>query len=147
MSAGQTKHELEKRVEEMLRATAETIERKDREAGERQVAEFWHEDCEWVPLLAGVEGEGTYRGHDGVLRFFEDFMGTFDVRYRGYEFRQIGDAVVWLTAMELRGRGSGIQVERELGVVYEFDGDLIRQGRAYDSHPAALAAAEELAHA
>lgn len=131
----------------MLRAGAETIERRDRETAKRQIGEFWHEDCEWSPLIAGVEGESTYHGREGVLQFFEDFLGSFDVSYRDIEFEQIGDAVVWLSTMSVRGRESGVEVDRELGVVYEFEGDLIRRGRAYESHSAALAAAKELANA
>jgi hypothetical protein len=46
--------------------------------------------------------------------------------------------------MSLRARESGVELRRELGIVYEVDGELIRRGRAYDSHAAALAAAEEL---
>jgi ketosteroid isomerase-like protein len=135
------------RVEEMFRGTAEAIQRRDRELGERWVAEHWHEDCEWVPLIAGVEGSSTYRGRQGVLEFFDDFIGSFDVRYRDAEFKEVGDVVVFLARMELRGRESGVEISREVGAVYEFDGDLIRRGKAYDSHAAALASAEELTRA
>jgi ketosteroid isomerase-like protein len=136
-----------RRVEEMLRVSAESIERRDREAGKRQIEAFWHEDCEWSPLIAGVEGASTYHGREGVLQFFEDFLGSFEVRYHDIEFEQVGDVVIWLSRMEVRGRESGVEVERELGVVYELDEGLIRHGKAYDSHAAALRAAEELAHA
>jgi hypothetical protein len=45
--------------------------------------------------------------------------------------------------MDVRGRESDLEWETELGVVWEFDGGLIRRGRAFDSHAAAIAAAEE----
>jgi hypothetical protein len=136
-----------KRVEEMFRLSSEAIERRDRDAGERGVAEYWHEDCEWTPLIALVEGGSTYHGREGVMKFFEDFTNSFEVNYRDPSVEQIGDSVLFLATMELRGRGSGAEVKSEIGVVYEFDGDLIRRGRAYDSHAAALDAAEELANA
>jgi hypothetical protein len=132
------------RVAEMFRLSLEAIKDRDREAAARQIEEFWHEDCEWTPLIAGVEGTSTYRGREGILRFFDDFLGSFDVEYRDVEFRQIGDAVAFLSNMHVRGLESGVEVERELGAVYVFDGDLIRWGKAYDSHAAALAAVEEL---
>jgi hypothetical protein len=148
----------ERVIEKLQRASAryaEMAERKrqsgapaigpdEREEIERFVGELWHEDCEWFPLIAGVEGKTSYQGRDGLLAFYEDFWGTFEVIYRDPEFRAMGNSVVYLSSMGLRGRESGVELARELGIVYTLDGDLIRTGRAYDSHAAALAAAEEL---
>ena len=125
-----------------VREGASAIERRDREALERLIAERWHEDCEWIPLIAAVEGESSYRGHDGLLAFYEDLWNSFEVRYGEPELRQAGSAIVYLTTMELRGRESGLEVATELGVVWEVEGDRIRRGRAFDSHAAAIAAAE-----
>jgi ketosteroid isomerase-like protein len=147
VSPGGTETAKAERVEEMFRRAAEAIERRDPEPAEQDVAEFWHEDCEWTPLIAGVEGDSSYHGREGVLKFYEDLTSSFEVHYRDIQVRQAGDAVVFLSILDLRGRESGVEVERELGVVYEFDGDLIRRGRAFDSHAAALTAAEELSHA
>ncbi len=116
----------------------------DREALRGVIAELWHEDCEWFPLIAGVEGATTYRGRDGIMSFYEDFWGTFEVAYLEPEFRVVGNTVVYLSTMDLRARESGLELTRELGVVYEIDGEQIRIGRAYDSHAVALEAAEEL---
>ena len=123
---------------------ARAIEQRDREALEQLVAARWHENCEWIPLIAAIEGEASYRGHQGLLAFYEDLWNAFEVRYGEPELRQVGGAIVYLTTMELRGRESGIEVLTELGVVWEPDGERIRRGRAYDSHAAALTAAEEL---
>jgi hypothetical protein len=129
---------------EGVREGSRAIERRDREALERLIAERWHEDCEWIPLIAAVEGERSYRGHAGLLAFYEDLWNSFEVSYGEPELRQAGNTVVYLTTMELRGRESGVEVMIELGVVWEPDGDRIRRGRAYDSHAAAIAAAEGL---
>jgi ketosteroid isomerase-like protein len=145
---------VERFVERLRRASErfDTIAEQRRRAGEyalgpeqreelrRFVAEVWHEDCEWLPLIGGVEGATSYRGREGVLAFYEDFWGTFEVTYSKPEFRPVGDSVVHLTSMHLRARESGVELTRELGIVYELEGDLIRRGRAYDSHVAALAA-------
>jgi hypothetical protein len=144
MTTARTDQANAERLEEMFRRADEAIERRDRRTGERVVAEYWHEDCEWTPLIAGVEGESTYHGHEGVLKFFDDLTGSFDVRYRDVHFRPIGDAVVFLSTIDLRGRESGVEVTRELGAVYVFEKGLIRRARAYDSHAEALRAAEEL---
>jgi hypothetical protein len=129
-----------RRLPDAMRA----IERGDREGLRQAVAEVWHEDCEWFPLIGGVEGETSYRGHDGIVQFSEDLANAFEVQYGDQEVRFVGDAVVGLMSMHLRGRGSGVEINTELGVVYEIEDELIRRGWAYDSHAAALAAAEAL---
>ena len=135
---------LEEAAEEKRRTGVQAIGPEDREELRRYVADVWHQDCEWFPLIGGVEGTGSYRGRDGVLAFYEDFWGAFEVTYEDHDFRPLGDAVVHLSSMSLRARESGVELRRELGIVYEVDGELIRRGRAYDSHAAAFAAAEEL---
>jgi len=139
----------EPRVEELMeliRSGMLAIQDGDREALERAVAGSWHEECEWVPLLAGVEGE-TYHGRDGLVSFYLDLLDSFEIRYQDLELRRIANSIVVLTEMSSRGRESGVVVGTELGILCELDGDLIRRGKAYDSHAAAIAAAEELAHA
>lgn len=138
----------QQRAESVIRRLPDVpaaIERGDREGLRRAVAESWHEDCEWFPLITGVEGDSSYRGHDGIVQFSEDLVNAFEVRYDDQEVRLVGSAVVGLMTMHLRGRGSGVEINTELGVVYEIEGELIRRGWAYDSHADALAAAEELA--
>ena len=127
-----------RRLPDAMRA----IERGDREGLRRAIAEVWHQDCEWFPLIGGVEGETSYRGHDGIVQFSEDLANAFEVRYGDQEVRVIENAVVGRMTLHLRGRGSEVEINTELGVVYEIEGELIRRGWAYDSHAAALAAAE-----
>ena len=129
---------------ELIRAARSAAESGDREAFERAVRELVHADCEWEPLIAGVEGR-SYTGPEGVLAFYDDFLGVFDVRYEDAEYRPVGEgALLELTTMHMRGRQSDVAVERELGVIYEFDGGRMRHGRAYDSHAQAIEYAEAL---
>lgn len=125
----------------------DAMEAGDREALADLVREIAHPDAEWSPLVTEVEG-GAYRGREGVLSFFEDFLGAFEVRYDDRNLRALDDrAVLMLCHMELKGRGSGAGVAQEMGVLYEFEDGLLRRGYAYPSHGAALAAAKELAAA
>ena len=129
---------------ERLQALYAAIEEGDRERFRARIDEVMHVDCVWEPLIAAVEG-GRYVGRDGMVAFFEDFLGSFEVRYVDPEFRPVGErAVVLLVTMKLRGRESGVAFPGELGVTFEFDGALVRRARAYDSHAAALADAEAL---
>jgi hypothetical protein len=129
---------------ERIRAARSATESGDREAFMRAIEELVHPDCEWEPLIAGVEGR-SYRGTQGVLAFYDDFLGAFAVRYEDAEYRPVGDdSLLELTTMHMRGRQSDVEVRRELGVVYRFDADRMRHGRAYDSHARALKDAEAL---
>jgi hypothetical protein len=55
--------------------------------------------------------------------------------------------VVLLVRPSLEGRGSGVQIQLEIGFVIEFDGELARRGASYTSHAEAMAAAEAIAAA
>ncbi len=127
-----------------LQALNEAIQRGDRDGFRERIAEVMHAECEWDPLITAVEG-GDYRGREGMADFFDDFLGSFEVRYVDPDFRPVGDeAVLLLATMRVRGRESGIEVPRELGVLFEFEDDLVRRARAYESHADAVAAAEAL---
>jgi len=52
----------------------------------------------------------TYRGQDGMRRYFESFYEAMDeIRIEPKEFREIGDWVVIPFAMSARGRATGIE--------------------------------------
>jgi hypothetical protein len=130
---------------ETIRRFHDAMEAGDRRALAELVREIAHPDAEWTPLVTEVEGD-AYRGKDGVFAFFDDFLGSFEVRYDDRDLRAVDDtAVLMLCRMELKGRGSGAAVAQEMGVLYEFEGALLRRGRAYPSREAALAAAKGLA--
>jgi ketosteroid isomerase-like protein len=130
---------------EKVRALNEALQSGDREGFRELVARIVHPDSEWEPLITAVEGGHEYRGREGMADFFDDFLGSFEVRYIDQQLLPIGDdAVLFLTAMRVRGRESGIEVPREVGVVFEFEDGLVRRARAYESHDEARAAAEAL---
>jgi SnoaL-like domain len=132
---------------ETIRRFHDAMETGDRRALGELVREIAHPEAEWRPLVTEVEGD-AYRGKDGVFAFFDDFLGSFEVRYEDRDLRAVDDrAVVMLCRMELKGRGSGAVVAQEMGVLYEFDGALLRRGRAYPSRADALTAAQELTSA
>jgi ketosteroid isomerase-like protein len=106
--------------------------------------EVAHPEIEWSPLVSQVEGE-SYQGHDGLLRFFEDFVGSFSVNYEVEDLRAFGDrGVLVLGHMNLSGQSSGAAVRIEMGALYEFEDGLLRRGRVYGSQAEARAAAEGL---
>jgi hypothetical protein len=129
---------------EQLQAVNDAIERGDREEFRRLIERLMHPEAEWRPLITAVEGDG-YRGHAGVMDFYDDLAGSFKVAYRDVEFRTIGENVVLaLENMCLRGHESEVEAVYPVGVIYEFDGGRVRRAQVYESQADAIAAAEAL---
>jgi ketosteroid isomerase-like protein len=73
------------------------------------------EDCEFVPLIVGVEGGEPYRGHDGCRAFWADIHGAFaDWRSDVEDVRDHGDGAVLTLRLRGRGRDSGLPVDRRV---------------------------------
>jgi ketosteroid isomerase-like protein len=103
--------------------------------------DFIHPDVEWRPGLLLPDVDELYRGHDGVLHFWEEFMTPFKsisiepIRHVGG-----GDDVVIQALFQGRGRGG---VTGKIEVFHHYtvlDGKLV-SFRAYPSWEQALAGA------
>ena len=67
-----------------------------------------------------------------------------EVRYAPPEYSPLSEnVIVVLTRLEGAGRVSDLPVGQDLGLVYEFEGGLVRRLTAFGSHDEALRAAEE----
>jgi ketosteroid isomerase-like protein len=77
----------------------------------------------------GVAGEPVrYTGAAGIREYFHDMAESWQsMELVPEEIREVGDRVLAIANRRLRGRGSGIDVEDKVGVVYELrDGFAIR---------------------
>ena len=90
----------------------------------------------WLPLFdeafvmttpAALASEpGTYRGPEGVQRWFEEFDEAMEeVRLEAHDFLEVGDWVVVPFAIVARGRSTGLQVEQHAVQAW-----LLRDGKA-----------------
>jgi ketosteroid isomerase-like protein len=69
----------------------------------------------------------TYRGPDGVRRYFESFYEAMDrVSFEAKEFIPVGDLVVVESVLRTRGRTTGLEAEQRVALVYE-----LKDGKAY----------------
>jgi ketosteroid isomerase-like protein len=70
----------------------------------------------------------TYRGHDGVRRWFDSFYEVMDdIRWDPRRFREVGDRVVVEFTLRARGKTTGLDFGQEAVLVWEFrDGRAIR---------------------
>jgi ketosteroid isomerase-like protein len=77
----------------------------------------------------GVAGEPVlYKGAAGIREYFRDMDESWQsIEAVPEDIREVGDRVVAIVRRRLRGRGSGIEVEDRLGVIFELrDGLAIR---------------------
>jgi ketosteroid isomerase-like protein len=96
-------------------------------------------DVEWDITSSAMPAPKVYRGHEGVEEFFRDWLGTWDdYGQETLEVLDAGDAVVAVFRQWGRGRGSGVQVDRQFFARYDLvDGKVVRM-RLFDSREAAL---------
>jgi ketosteroid isomerase-like protein len=68
----------------------------------------------------------TYRGHEGVRRYFGSFGDAMEgVQLEGQEFTSIGDKVLVDTRMRARGRTTGIEAEQRAFLVFTLREGLV----------------------
>jgi uncharacterized protein len=69
-----------------------------------------------------------YRGHAGFIRWMTDWGEPWaEWSLEPQEFIDAGDRVVVVLRMKARGRGSGVEIDREDSLVYDFrDGKVVR---------------------
>jgi ketosteroid isomerase-like protein len=108
--------------------------------------EFIHPEFELVTPPALALEPQTYRGHDGVRRYFESFYEAVDeIRLEADEFLPAGEKVIIPFRLITRGRTSGIEAGMHAVQVWELrDGKAIRAD-IYPTLEEARAAAESSA--
>ena len=80
-------------------------------------------DLSRIPV-AGLTGQGTYRGHDGLRKMFGDWYEAFEYQEQLEELIDGGDQVVSVTTGRGRGRASGTDVSMTFYLVWT-----LREGR------------------
>jgi ketosteroid isomerase-like protein len=84
----------------------------------------------------------TYRGHEGVRRFFGSFGDAMEkVHLEGLEFTPVGDKVLVDTKLHARGRATGIETEQRAYVVWTLRGGLVTAAETFAEREQALEAA------
>jgi ketosteroid isomerase-like protein len=96
-------------------------------------------DVEFAPLGAI---RPSYRGHDGVRRWWEDLFGVApDFSLDVDEERDLGDMLLVALRVHGHGRSSGVPVEQRVWQLVKFrDGKLV-WWRSYETERQALEAA------
>jgi ketosteroid isomerase-like protein len=97
----------------------------------------------WTPaVIGGLEG-GSYRGYDGMRRYYadrEDTFGEGQVHVLGCE--AVGDDVVVAHVLSTGvGRASGASLEQELWMAIRLRDERVLDWRAFSSRTEAMEAA------
>jgi ketosteroid isomerase-like protein len=108
---------------ELVRQGFEALREGDPEA----LAPFIHPEFEATTPPALAAEPDTYRGLEGVRRYFESFYEAMDrVSFDAEEFIPVRDQVVVRAVLRTRGRTTGIETEQRLAMLWE-----LRDGKAY----------------
>jgi ketosteroid isomerase-like protein len=83
--------------------------------------EGFHDDCDFVPRRAPIQG--AYRGHDALRGFLADTAENFDLFHPAYDHaRDLGDRVLAIGTLRVRGKESGVEVEVPSALVVTYRG-------------------------
>jgi ketosteroid isomerase-like protein len=86
----------------------------------------------------------TYRGPDGMTRYFESFYEAMDeIHFEPHEFREIGDWVVVPFTLTARGRSTGLEAEQIAVMAWQLRDGLAVRLEVFAELSEALAAVGE----
>jgi ketosteroid isomerase-like protein len=86
----------------------------------------------------------TYRGHDGIRRWFDSFYEVMDeIRWDARGFRDVGGRVVAEFTLRARGKTTGLDFGQEAVMVWELRDGLATRLTLYPTLDQALAAIEQ----
>lgn len=93
-----------------------------------------------LPARSGVEG--AYTGHAGLLRFLADNRESFELfRVRFDELHEVGEVIVAIGTVTVRGRGGGVETEVPMAGIFGFREGRISRWEDFRERDAAFAAA------
>jgi ketosteroid isomerase-like protein len=96
-----------------------------------------------VPAQFSAEPD-TYRGHDGIRRYFESFQDVMEeIRFEELELQVVEPYVVVDVSVTARGRTTGIPVEQRIAQVWTVRDGRALEVRNFASLADALAAARD----
>jgi uncharacterized protein len=104
--------------------------------------DYFAPDVVWDTSASNMPSPGVFHGHEGVQRFFRDWLGTWkDLEVSTREYLDAGDSVVVVFRQRGTGRESGARIEQDFFGVYDLKASKVVRYRQYESREEALEAA------
>jgi uncharacterized protein len=111
-------------------------------AGEDVTREYFDPEIVWDTSASGLPSASVYHGHQGVRRFFRDWLAPWeDYEIEPGDCIDAGDAVVLIFRQAGTGRGSGVRIESDFFSVYDLKDSKVVRFRLFESREKALEAA------
>jgi ketosteroid isomerase-like protein len=99
-------------------------------------------DVELRPPVSSLSGR-AYRGHHGIDEWLADVKESFaDARIEAQDLRDVGHSVLALTSFNVRGSGSRMELQSELGLICRIEAGRIATWRGFFSHADAIAVSQ-----
>jgi ketosteroid isomerase-like protein len=109
------------------------------EGGVEALLPFIHPEFEVTTPRQFAAEPDTYRGHDGVRRYFDSFYDAMDeVRFEPSDFRDAQGRVIVPTKLIARGRTTGIETQQDVVLVWALRDGLAIRVEVYATVEAAL---------
>lgn len=124
---------------DLIRRLWDAAERRD----SVEVFALYHPDIVWTSHEWGpLQPDGRFEGHDGVRRFFRDWLEAFETyEARADSFVEAGEQIVVGYRVIGRGTGSGVDVEMERWNLYTLADGLVTRVEVFENRERALDAA------
>ena len=104
--------------------------------------DYFHPEIIWDTSASGLPSAGVYHGHQGVDKFFREWLGpwrNYEIEYR--EYFDAGDSVLCVFRQAGTGKGSGIRSERDFFALWYLEDSKVVRFRLFEAREQALEAA------
>jgi hypothetical protein len=114
----------------------------EREATLAKMSELWDPEIEWdASAFEGLDISGIHRGIEAVQQWWREWLAAWETLDLEYELIDVGDRVVLLLDLRMRGRSTGIDVSLgKHAQIATFRDGLMIQWKIYMSQSDALVA-------
>lgn len=113
------------------------------EKGVEGIIPLIHSDFEATTPPSLASEPDTYRGRDGIRRWFDSFDEVMDkIRWEPHRFREVGDRVVVEFTLRARGKTTGLDFGQDAVMVWEIRDGMASRLELFQSLDEALVAVE-----
>jgi ketosteroid isomerase-like protein len=123
---------------ELVRKSIEAWNQRDRET----LMSYTTADVEWEAGGPAAVEQPLYRGRDELASGTEALWETWEeFRLQETDVRDLGDSVLWMGRMRLKGDASHVELDQEFAIRFSVRDGEIARGKAFLSWQEALKAA------